>query len=156
MTSRNALLFLLATVACSDSSGPGGPSFPSIPSAVVTQLCIRGQAVPPQTKTGSIATTDCQDAAGLPYYEIYRVRVASSTAVTFTMSSDFDSYLYLLRIDDVNDPQASAVLLTEDDDSAGNLDARLSFTLEPNIEYFILITAVSDAETGNYSLAMTS
>ena len=156
MTSRNALLFLLATVACSDSSGPGGPSFPSIPAAVLTALCIRGQAVPPQTKTGSIATTDCQDAAGTPYYEIYRVRVASNTTVTFTMTSDFDSFLYLLRIDDLNDPQASAVLLAEDDDSAGNLDARISFALEPNIEYFIFITAISDAETGNYSLAMTS
>ncbi|HJS41950.1 MAG TPA: hypothetical protein VJ755_00635 [Gemmatimonadales bacterium] len=84
------------------------------------------------------------------------MRVASSTAVTFTMTSDFDSYLALVRIDDVNDPQGSDVLLAEDDDSAGNLDARLSFTLEPDTEYFIFVTAIDVTETGNYSLAMTS
>lgn len=156
MTGRKAVLFLLATVACSDSSGPGGPTFPTIPAAIVTQFCIRAQVVPPQTRSGSLATTDCQDGAGSPYYEIYRVRVASSTAVTFTMTSDFDSYLALVRIDDVNDPQGSDVLLAEDDDSAGNLDARLSFTLEPDTEYFIFVTSIDVSEVGNYSLAMTS
>jgi hypothetical protein len=81
--------------------------------------------------------------------------VASSTAVTFTMSSGFDSYLYLARIDDLNDIQGSAVLLAQDDDSAGNLDALISHTLEPNIEYFIFITAVDDTQAGSYSLAIT-
>ena len=39
--------------------------------------------------------------------------------------------------------------------AAGNLDARLSFTLAPDTEYFIFVTAVADTETGSYSLAIT-
>ncbi|HEV8509649.1 MAG TPA: hypothetical protein VGQ48_04260 [Gemmatimonadales bacterium] len=151
------MLFLIATFACGGdkSTGPGGVSFPSIPQATLNQYCIRGQAVPPQTKSGSIATSDCHDAAGSPYYEIYRVRVGSSDTVTFRVSSSFDSYLYLIRIDNLSDIEGSAVLLASDDDSAGNLDAMLSYTLQPNTEYFILISGLDDTETGSYSLAIT-
>jgi hypothetical protein len=75
--------------------------------------------------------------------------------VTFTVSSAFDSFLVLIRIDDLSDIPGSAVLLASDDDSAGNLDAQLSYTLEPDTEYLILISGLDDTETGSYSLAIT-
>jgi hypothetical protein len=158
MNRNNAIvLLLMATFACGGdkSTGPGGVTFPSIPQATLNAYCIRGQAVPPQTKSGSIATSDCQDTPGEGYWEGFRVRVGTSGTVTFTVTSTFNSYLELFRIDDLDDIENTTFLLVEDDDSAGNLDARLSYALQPNTEYVIVISGWDDTETGSYNLAMT-
>lgn len=147
----------IAALACGDDGGtePGGVTFPNVPQATLDAYCIRGQGIPPATVSGAITTSDCHDAPGDGYYEGFRVRVGSSGAVTFAVASSFDSWLELFRIDDLNNIEGSAVLLAEDDDSGGNLQARLTFTLQPNTEYVIFVSGFDDFETGPYSLAMT-
>lgn len=138
---------------CDDS---GTVTFPAVSSSQLALYCVRGEAVPPTSRTGSISATDCQDGPGLSYYEAYRVRVATGATVAFRMSSTFDSYLVLLRIDQLDDFSGSAVFLGEDDDSAGNLDALLSFRLDPNVEYLIIVAGLDDLETGTYTLTISA
>ena len=157
-----SLTLLAASIAlalsCGDDNGTGSGNvtFPTIPPSTLSAYCIRGQAIPPETVSGGISTGDCHTAiTNDGYFEGFRVRVGSSGAVTFTVTSNFDSWLELIRIDNLNDVAGSAVLLDDDDDSGVGFDALLTFTLQPNTEYVIFVSGYDDSETGTYSLAIT-
>ena len=144
---------ILTLLACGDDNGTGPSnevSFPTIAPTYLSSVCIRGTAVPTTSKSGSITDDDCDSGGVVGYFETYRVRVASSGNVTFTVSSTFDSVLALARIGDTSDPVNTMVELAGDDDSAGNLDAELTYMLQPNTEYWVLVAGYDYSETGSY------
>ena len=144
-----------------DSSGPGsgGLDYPNLSQALVTQYCVRGNATVGDTKSGDVVASDCDAADVRPgatgYYEVYIVKVASAANVTFDVSSNLDSYLTLLRLDSYTASSASLTILDENDDrSSGNLDALLTYALEPNTNYVIAVGGYDYGATGTYSLAI--
>lgn len=155
-----ALTLPLILVGCGDSTGPGvDVDFPAIAPADLAQYCIRGQAAPPTTRSGSITVTDCQG-GGDPfygqsgYYDALHVRVANTAAVTFTVDSNFDSWLDLLRVGDVSDIANTLTALASDDDAAPGLDAEITQVLSPDTDYFLRVSGFDDSETGSYTVRM--
>ncbi|MBZ0279903.1 MAG: pre-peptidase C-terminal domain-containing protein [Anaerolineae bacterium] len=80
----------------------------------------------------------------------YTFEGESGQAVTITLTSDdFDAYLRLLDADGDE--------LDTDDDSAGNLNARIeNFTLPANGTYTIEVDRFDDGVTGEFVLSLTS
>jgi hypothetical protein len=160
--SRLALIATMAAaVGCGDDdpTGPGNLSFPDWPGTIVTALCVRGTATVGDTKSGTIADTDCDSADIEPgeegYFEIWRVRVAASTDVTFDASSTFDNFLSVVRVNSVTPTSADITVLGENDDrSQSNLNALVTVRLEPNIDYVVAISGFDYSETGPYTLAI--
>ena len=142
---------LLVLAGCSkDSTGPD-IDFPALPSSLLAGFCVRGEAVIGQTKGGTITDDDCD--AGDAFFELWRVRVASATTVTFDASSGFDNYLTVVRLNSYTNASADFTVLDENDDrSAGDLNALVSVTLQPGIDYFVSISGYDYSETGSYSL----
>ena len=142
-------LFVLA--GCSkDSTGPN-IEFPPLPSDLLTGFCVQGQAVVGQTKGGTITDNDCD--AGDAFFELWRVRVAATTTVTFDVNSGFDNYLTVVRLNSYTSSSANFTVLGENDDrSTGNLNALVSVTLQPGIDYFVSVSGYDYSETGSYSL----
>jgi hypothetical protein len=153
-----ALLLVVAGAGCKDNNngnnnpvGPGGVSFPDLPSAVLSEFCYRGNALVGQTKSGTLSSSDCD--AGDSYYEIWRVRVASATSVTFDLNSVFDNWLTIVRLDGYTSSSADFSIIGENDDrSNNNLNAMLTVTLQPGIDYFVSVSGYDYSETGSYTL----
>ena len=151
-----------ATEVCSandplcDAGTGTGPTFPTIAQSVLDQLCIRGEAVPNTSKTGSLTSADCPSAILLGYFEAWRVRVPSNASVTFQVTSNFDSLLEVYRVDSLADVATSAVLIAENDDFGSGIDARLTTLLAPNTEYLVLVLGWDEFEQGSYTLSVTS
>lgn len=61
-------------------------------------------------------------------------------------SDDFDSFLQLVD-------EKTGRVITGDDDAGGNRNSRLSFTVQPNINYIARATSYSPGETGNYRIS---
>ena len=158
-------LALAATVAvgfaCGDDdpTGPGNVTFPDWPATIVTALCVRGTSVVGDTKSGTISDTDCDSADINPgdegYFEIWRIRVATSADITFDASSSFDNFLAVFRVNSVTATSADVDLVGQNDDrSASNLNALVTARLEPNIDYVVVISGFDYSETGPYTLAI--
>jgi hypothetical protein len=151
---------LAALLACGkNATGPSiSVDFPPLDSLLISALCIRGDRTVGQNATGAIATSDCNaatvDTTFGGYFEIWRVRVDSARSVTFRISSQFDSYLTVVRLDSWDQPTHTYTytLLGRDDDSAGNLDALLTVILEPARDYFVAVAGFDHAELGTYTL----
>jgi hypothetical protein len=153
---------LTALLACGKNAT--GPSitvdFPPLDTLLTSALCIRGDRTVGQNATGTIATSDCNaatvDSIGGGYFEIWRVRVDSARTVTFRISSQFDSFLTVVRLDSWDNPTRTYTytLLGRDDDSAGNLDALLTVSLQPAQDYFVAVAGFDQAEHGNYTLTI--
>jgi hypothetical protein len=161
--SRLALVATAAVaLACGDDddpTGPGSVTFPDWPATFISAFCVRGTAVVGDTKSGAIADTDCDlddISPGEPgFYEIWRVRVASSRDVTFDASSTFDNFLAVLRVTNVTATDADVTLVGQNDDrSAGNTNALVTVRLEPNVDYVVVLSGFDDTETGPYTLAI--
>lgn len=153
------LLLALGLAACSkDSGGPGGVSFPDLPSGLLTTFCHRGNAVVGESKSGMLSPSDCDasdiDPGDDSYYEIWRIRVSSTTSVTFDASSSFDNYLAVLRLDSYTSSSASLTVIGENDDRVpgSNFNALITVTLQPNTDYFISVSGYDYSETGPYTL----
>ena len=162
-------LVILTAVACGkdDVTGPGEVEFPTISQSALDGSCIRGTVVLLTSVSGTISTTDCLTdltpvGAPIPvgtepgFFEGWRVRVATSTAVTFSVTSQFDTFLDLFRIDDLSSPVLTFNnLLAFNDDGGAGFDALLTYPLQPNTEYWIMISGFSADELGDYSLALS-
>ena len=61
-------------------------------------------------------------------------------------SDDFDSFLQLVD-------ERTGRVITQDDDAGGNRNSRLSFTVQPNINYIVRATSYDPVETGNYRIS---
>jgi hypothetical protein len=144
------LVPLIVTLACSDATGPDDLDFPELSATLHDELCIRGNATIGQTKSGVISDTDCDDGEG--YTETYLVKVATSRTVTFSTTSNFDSFLILFRIDSFTSTDIDGDIVEFDDDSNDGLDARIIFDLEPGDDYLILVSGITYDEVGSYSL----
>jgi hypothetical protein len=148
-------LLLAALIACGDDDSPTDPSglpFPSIPQQLRNAYCIRGNVTVDDTPTGTISSSDCNDF--LSYLEIWLVKVDALRNVTFTVTSDFDSQLWLYRITSITASDINYTAIADDDDSAGNLDAELAASLDPDEDYLIVVSGKDNAEQGNYTLAI--
>lgn len=151
-----ALLAPLA--ACGgDSTGPDSVSFPTISQSTLDANCIRGTAAPPASVSGSISNADCPVSGTLVgavdgFWEGWRVRVNSATTVTFAVTSSFDSFLDLFVIN-VSSPALNNLRIFDDDSGAG-LDALFTFTLQPDTEYWIMVSGFDATDTGSFTLAM--
>lgn len=153
---------LSALLACGkDATGPSiSVDFPPLDSLLISALCIRGDRTVGQNATGTIASADCNAAAVDTtfhgYFDIWRVRVDSARTVTFRISSGFDSFLTVVRLDSWDKPTRTYTytLLGQDDDSAGNLDALLTVNLQPGQDYLVAVAGFDRAEIGNYTLTI--
>ena len=148
---RLSLALLVVLAACSkDSTGPS-VTFPPLPSDLLAGFCVQGEATVGQTKSGAVNDDDCD--AGDSFFELWRVRVAETTSVTFDATSGFDNYLTVVRLNSYTSSSANFTILGENDDRAsGNLNALVTVTLQPGIDYFVSVSGYDYSETGSYSL----
>ena len=142
-----------------DPTGPGSVTFADWPAAVVAGFCVRGTAAVGDTKSGIISDTDCDVADVNPadegYYEIWRVRVASASDVTFDANSTFDNFLAIIRIDGVTATDLNVTVVGENDDrSQNNFNALVTVRLQPNVDYAVVVSGFDYSETGAYTLAI--
>jgi hypothetical protein len=79
------------------------------------------------------------------YYQIQRVDLSPGTTYAIDLTSkDFDAYLILL--------DANGRVLAEDDDSGGDLNARIVFTPSAKMTVTIMVTTYAQGATGKYRL----
>ncbi|MEO0594387.1 MAG: hypothetical protein AAFZ38_12490 [Myxococcota bacterium] len=159
------LLFaLFATAACGDdepsdfppTSAPSprasNPVFPEVEPSLLESVCFQDEIVPPDSFRGSLSEFDCSN-PGEPFFETFRLRVRESSNVTITATSDFDSFLEIYEVESFTDTELVIVFVDEDDDSAGNLDARISdVRLREDIEYIVVVSGFSREQVGAYAL----
>jgi hypothetical protein len=97
---------------------------------------------------GQILTVDPPDKARNLPCKIHVVRLKKDKAYLIDMvSAEFDSYL---RLEDT-----AGNRLAEDDDSGGNLNARIRFTA-PRDDVFLVIATTCGGGAGNYTLSLRS
>jgi hypothetical protein len=78
-------------------------------------------------------------------YDLYAFSVSTPSQVTITLSSqDFDAFLWLF--------DAGRQLVASDDDSGGDLNARITAELAPGV-YYLVANAYAEGELGEYTLA---
>jgi hypothetical protein len=149
-------LLLGAVVSCSDDDDspvdPDGLAFPSIPQQLRNSYCIRGNVTVGDTPTGTISSADCDDF--LSYTELWLVKVDALRNVTFTVTSGFDSQLWLYRITSITSSAINISPVADDDDSAGDLNAELAADLDPDEDYLIVVGGKDHFEQGSYTLAI--
>ena len=109
-----------------------------------TALALNGSAVQGQLDSRSNVLPDGS------YYNPYSFEGRAGQRVTIDMiSNDLDAYLILLAAD--NDD-----FFVQDDDSGGNLNARLSVQLPYTGTYLIFANAYAEGETGRYQLRLSA
>jgi hypothetical protein len=150
---RYLLIALLALAAgCSkDSAGPS-VDFPPLPQNLLDGFCVQASgATVGQTKSGTLSAADCD--AGDSFFEIWRVRVTQTTSVTFDANSGFDNYLEVARLNSYTSTSANFTMMGENDDRAsGNYNALLTVTLQPDTDYFVVVSGYDYGEVGSYTL----
>jgi uncharacterized protein YjdB len=114
-----------------------------------------------QTVNASLATTDCQ-LLDDTYADGYGITVTTATNVQIDMTASFDTYLLLLELlangnleeravnDDI-DPDDPA-----DPNDPFDTNSRITFTLLPGSQYFILANSFDANVTGDYQLKVTA
>ena len=157
-----AALCVLAVAACGSDSDPASPEdpaglYPDLEASIVTDNCIRGTTQIPGTLNGTLDTGDCSTAGTIynitddGYYEIFRVRVGTPRSAIFQVTSGFDSFLDLGLVDLVN---SNFQLVAFDDDSNGE-DAQLTVNLQPNLEYWLVISGFGPEDVGTYTITVS-
>lgn len=148
-------------VACGESTtGPQvqTTTFPDVDQAVLATYCIRGTANVPAIRGGNVTTGDCPTESTLVggtdegYWEGWRVRVATAVDVTFSVDSDYDTFLDVFQIDLANPRLTNLVVF--DDDSGENGNAELTVTLSPDTEYWVLVSGFQAEDVGSYTLSV--
>lgn len=165
LCSLTLVLAFFATIVAGcggDGNGLGGvleDLFPELPADLLAQVCWRGDVTIGTTVSGEISEADCDaqdvDPEGVGYYEIWRVRVESRSSVTFDVNSEFDNWLTLLRLVsyDPNTQEVVVQFLAENDDRVGgDLNALITYTLSPGVDYFIAVSGYDYLEKGPYTL----
>jgi hypothetical protein len=163
-TRRLEGLALTATVtlfACGDDepAGPEPVTFPDWPVPATTAICVRGTALVGDTRSGTISETDCDAAEINPtdpgYFETWRVRVATAGDVTFDVSSAFDNFLTVLRVNSITSTGGNATVIGDNDDrSASDRNALVTVRLEPNVDYVVAISSLDYLDFGLYTLTI--
>lgn len=114
-----------------------------------------------QTVNASLASTDCR-LNDNSYADGYSLVVTSATNVQIDMTASFDTYLVLLELlpngtleeraanDDV-DPDDPA-----DPNDPIDTNSRITFTLQPNLQYFVLANSFDPNVFGDYQLKVAA
>ena len=158
---KHAGLVVAACLLCScgdDGNGPGNVSFPNIDATLLAAVCWQGNLTAPQNGSGTISASDCDaadiDPADEGYFETFRVRVPAARSVTITTNATFDAYLTVVRVNSITGSSANVTVIGEDDDSGPGLNAMVTVSLQPGVDYFISVGGFDYAETGTYSFTM--
>lgn len=147
-----ALLILAPGLGCGDdATGPEDLEFPALSSELRSMFCVRGNLTVGDTRSGNLTDDDCEEDGD--FFEVYVVKVRSSGTVTFEVSSNFDSELFLGRIDWYSNDDVDVTDLDEDSDSGPGLNARLSYPLQPGVNYVVAISGWG-GDTGPYTLSV--
>lgn len=105
---------------------------------------ITATLVLPDTMNGALTTSDCQINGFI--VDAYRFALAETTEITVQLKSEaFDPILYLL--------DHNGSVMASDDDGAGNLNSRISRTLNAGV-YFLYASSYSQGETGSYEITL--
>lgn len=152
---RPATLLLLcaALASCKDATGPG-LLFPILPEDLMESFCNRGQRSPGQAISGSVSDTDCEAGDG-SFFEVWRVRVPAAGTYQFTATSTFDNFLAVVRLDAYDDTSATTTDMGSDDDSGPGSNALLNVTLQPDVDYFLIVNGFSATDVGPYTATFT-
>jgi len=152
----------VAVAACGDDgTGPSGEvDFPVLDPAIVAQFCVRGQLVPPGAGNEALQDSDCATVFPVGqgpdrFYESWRVRVPSRATVTIFTDSDLDTFLDVFRIDPADPVLGLGNLVAFNNDSGEGLDASITFTLDPGVEYWIMVSGFGADDFGPYALRVT-
>jgi peroxiredoxin len=98
---------------------------------------------------GKLTSTDPRDKIRNTASQIHAIPMKAGNVYTIDMvSSEFDSFL---RLEDNAGKQ-----LAEDDDSGGNLNARIIFPCRKDGEYKVICCAFAESGVGNYVLTIKS
>jgi hypothetical protein len=113
-----------------------------------------------QTIDASLSTFDCK-LNDDTFADGYGLQVATTTNVQIDMTASFDTYLYLLELS----AAGALELKTENDDvdpddpadpnDPIDTNSRITFTLQPNVQYFVLANSFDPNVFGNYQLKVT-
>lgn len=153
---------LVAVAACGDdgTGPPDGVDFPFLGAAVRAEFCIRGQMVPTDEENESLQDTDCPTVFPVGqgpdrFYETWRVRVPSPATVTIFTESNFDTFLDVFEIDPANPVLGLDNLVAFNNDGPDGPDARLTVTLDPGVEYWVMVSGFEADAFGPYTLRVT-
>jgi len=110
-----------------------------------------------QTVNGALATTDCQ-LNDDTYADGYSLVVTAVTNVQIDMTAAFDTYLFLLEFLSTGELVQRAANDDVDPDDPNDpsdpfdTNSRITFTLQPGSQYFVLANAFDPDVTGDYQL----
>ena len=114
-----------------------------------------------QTVNGALASTDCK-LTDDTYADGYGITVATATNVQIDMTASFDTYLVLLELLPTGQLVQRAFNDDIDPDDPNNpndpidTNSRITFTLQPNLQYFILANSFDANVFGNYQLKVAA
>ncbi|MFB6176120.1 MAG: PPC domain-containing protein, partial [Halobaculum sp.] len=100
-----------------------------------------------QTSNGTIDTNDPQNATFRGYYEPVTFSGQAGQTVRVRMTSDDDTYLYLLG--------PSGEIIASDDDGGNGLNSELVISLPTTGEYTVIATSYDPSDTFSYRLSVT-
>ena len=93
--------------------------------------------------------------SGSYYYQAYEVRVATTGTYYFTTSSTIpDTYGYLYQ-GNFYPSHPSYNIYTQDDDSAGNRQFKLTATLRSDMTYILVFTTYNERATGSFNIVVS-
>lgn len=105
------------------------------------------------TVNGTLAATDCRLVDG-SYADPFNITVTVATAVQVDLTSAaFDTWLVLFELLPDGTLAERAV---NDDVAPGNTDSRVTFTLQPGANYFILVNSFDPGVFGAYQLKVAT
>ena len=132
---RNVILNSFNSAACLTDCGGGGCS--------ATPISVG------QTVNNSLTSADCAYTGSTRYYDDYVFNGTAGQQISVSMSSTFDTYLYLVN--------SSNQIVAEDDDGGDGTNSRIPsisgfFTLPATGSYIIRATSYSAGSVGAYTL----
>jgi hypothetical protein len=118
----------------------------------VINPCLTANALPiavGQTVDAALSTFDCRLTDGT-FADGYAIGVSTATDVQIDMTASFDTWLILLEIN------ADTLALSAENDDVGPNDtnSRITFTLQPDVQYFILANSFEANAFGDYRLSV--
>jgi hypothetical protein len=125
---------------------PMAPIAPVVTGGPVMQTGVVGQVLRGQVVQGRLTAGD-QQLADNTYFQAWTYYGQAGEAITLdVMSTEFDAYAVI--------QDASGHVLARDDDSGGNLNARIIFTLPATGTYRLLANTLRVGATGAYTLSV--
>lgn len=132
-----------------DKSAPSGVDGPSRKVAGSKEAL--GSVTGTVNLTGSLTTSDTR-LADQSWADVHTATFSAGQQVRIDLlSNDFDAYLLVARRNG-----ESLVTIGEDDDSAGDLNARYTFTVTEPGEYFLIANGATETDLGAYQMVVTA